>query len=173
MSANFKPFAHRVASSALALLLLAGCSRAGGRSYTATSAGMAPTIPMGAEFRVRDRADGELIERGALVVYRQGGSLHVSRAVAISGDKIEIVNRVVKVNDSAIGEPYVLHTDKRVIPPGAAVHESLRYRDNLPARTLGPGEVFLLGDNREQAVDSRILGPFHQSVVVGYVVPDR
>ncbi len=36
-------------------------------------------------------------------------------------------------------------------------------------QVLGDNEYFLLGDNRHNSVDSRILGPFHRSEIIGRV----
>lgn len=66
----------------------------------------------------------------------------VARVVGLQGDTIEIRDGAVYRNGEALNEPYAL---------GATEGEV-----NV---TLGDGEIFVLCDNRENAVDSRQVGP--------------
>ena len=60
-------------------------------------------------------------------------------------------NRVL-VNGEPIDEPY--------LPPGTVMP------DERPVR-VGPGELFVMGDNREHSQDSRVFGPIPVEEVVG------
>ena len=44
-----------------------------------------------------------------------------------------------------------------------------RFRRNMPDRTLGDDEYFVLGDNRDSSNDSRRIGPIPRSMLVGRV----
>jgi len=76
----------------------------------------------------------------------------IKRVIAVGGDRVEIRNNQVLVNDVALAEPYV----------AAGVQMS----------DLGPvyipyGHVWVLGDNRNNSRDSRVFGPVAEDTIVG------
>jgi len=101
-------------------------------------------------------------QRGDIVVYRypdEKGTLFLHRVIGIPGDRIEVHNQVVSVNEEALLEPYVEHTD--------ASSMSGNVRDNLGPITVPPDSYFVLGDNREESLDSRFLGPISKEHILG------
>ena len=75
------------------------------------------------------------------------------RVVATEGQKVEIKGKKVYVNDAPFAElPTVQHSDYRVLPQGYS------NRDNDAAQRVPGGQIFVLGDNRDQADDSRSFG---------------
>lgn len=102
--------------------------------------------------------------RGDIVVFRypkNPSQFFIKRVIGLPGETVTISKGQVKVSDPA-------H------PGGVIVDES----DYIPATmntfgerqvTLGPDEYYLLGDNREQSLDSRIFGPVKRSAIVGRV----
>lgn len=81
----------------------------------------------------------------------------VMRVVALGGDQVEIRDGNVSVNGAQLAEPYV--------------------RDGGPTDAFGAGpvwhvprdSVFVLGDNRAVAADSRSYGPIQATSIVGRV----
>lgn len=77
----------------------------------------------------------------------------IKRVVAVPGDTVEVVGDTVYVNG-----------DLSAVAPGARVGAATRPRLNL---VVPDGTVFVLGDNRPTALDSRHFGPVPLEMVEG------
>lgn len=85
----------------------------------------------------------------------------IKRVVALPGERIVVLNNDVRVFNSL--HPEGLLVD-RTAPAEAVIDDvTAGYIDTV----LGPGEVFVLGDNREASYDSRELGPLKTSEIIG------
>ena len=81
----------------------------------------------------------------------EDGSNKIRRVVGVQGDTVEIRNGNLYRNGKIVEEPYAVGS----------------LGDNYPETTLEKGEIFVLGDNREDSLDSRHLGPFQMSDLRG------
>ncbi len=123
------------------------------------------------------------VERGDIVVFRYPLDLNqnfVKRVVGVPGDRIRIVDKVLWLNGSPTEEPYVVQRDTYKIP----------YRDNFPAApplgkiytpaiemlrdhveggelVVPDGQYFVMGDNRDQSLDSRYWGFVPRAHIIG------
>ena len=98
------------------------------------------------------------VHRGDVVVFERLPDEHaaikdlIKRVVAIEGDTIESRGNTLYVNDQAVPESYTKTSDI-----GTAVER----------RTIPPGHVFVMGDNRTNSQDSRVFGPVAEDRIVG------
>jgi signal peptidase I len=133
------------------------------QAFRIPSVSMAPTLSSGDRLFV-DRTRSGRAEAGDLIAYRYPLNTELSyvhRCIAVGGQTIEIRDRVVRVDGRVLEEPYVTHLDPHVRPGDEDA------RDNLTLVTVPPGHVFVMGDNRDNANDSRYWGTVPARNVLG------
>lgn len=86
--------------------------------------------------------------RGDVVSVRiPSGEYYVKRIIAMEGDVVDLRNGTVYLNDKPLPEPY-LHGALTVEKEGMVKYPY----------TLGEGQIFVMGDNRDVSMDSRSFG---------------
>ena len=127
--------------------------------YNIPSVAMSPTLQQGDHIVVdawRYRDDPPSI--GDLVVYRTPDGINmVKRVVGVPGDALEMRERVLWRNGMPVDEPYVRTPEPGARPLGMA------------PITLNADEFFVLGDYRDNSLDSRMTGPVERDSFVGRV----
>jgi signal peptidase I len=130
--------------------------------FSIPSVSMSPTVEKGDfvladtwRYRHHPPAVGEIV-----IVERpdRPGVKYIKRVVAVAGDSIEIRDGLLYRNGLAVAEPYV-HVP---ISFGGSPR-------NVPLSTLGPGLIYVLGDYRDNSMDSRQWGPFLTTSIRGRV----
>jgi len=101
------------------------------------------------------------IRRHDIVVFKYPKELtkdYVKRVVALEGEKLEIKNKQVYINEQPIAESYKVHDDSRVFTKDGYYHYDDAIRDNFGPIVVPPGHLFVMGDNRDNSEDSRYWG---------------
>ena len=95
---------------------------------------------------------------GDLLVLEFNGELQVRRVIAKAGDVVDIDDRGLKINNAWQQESEIYQ-------------ETWQYEEGIDFPiTVGPGQVFVLGDERENATDSRMYGAVKVENTRGTVV---
>lgn len=93
-----------------------------------------------------------------VVVYKAGKKSRIGRVVAMAGDKVDITEEGLFVNGYLQNEPMIYEeTD--------AYEEGIRF-----PITVKKNEVFVLGDERKAASDSRIFGTIKLKNTYGEII---
>ncbi len=110
------------------------------------------------------------VQRGDVVVFKypvEPKKDFVKRAIGLPGDVVEIHNKIVFVNNVQLSEPYSQHKDSRIFPDNPDIPSEVRPRDNLPKFKVPPGKYFMMGDNRDNSLDSRFWGLLPEENIKG------
>jgi signal peptidase I len=126
------------------------------RAYSIPTSSMAPALKpgdrIGVDIRPRRRP-----RRGEVWVFampRQSGSTGttaVKRVIGLPGETVEVRDGTVVINGRPIAEPYLTGPVPYAVAPVK----------------LGPGEYYVLGDNRGTALDSHVWGPLSADALIG------
>jgi signal peptidase I len=124
-----------------------------------------------------DRLLGSLPERGDVVVFRlprDPGQSYVKRVIGLPGDRVQMRDGRLWVNGAMLplrrdgvavveGEDGVRQTAPRYVEtlPNGREHAIFKFRndgdlDDTEVFTVEPGQIFVMGDNRDDSVDSRV-----------------
>ena len=90
--------------------------------------------------------------RGEVVVLRwRGRTTLLKRVLAFAGETVEFRDGVCYVDGAPLDEPWVV----------------LRGDWNLPPRTVAPGRIYVMGDNRSMDADAHVGGEISLSRLIG------
>lgn len=104
------------------------------------SESMKATLNVGDHLFVTRVYNPEKLKRGDIVVFNSEelNQILIKRLIGLPGDKVEIIEGVVYINDEKLDEPYVENRDSK-----SAIFE------------VPEGKLLFLGDNRNNSYDAR------------------
>lgn len=110
------------------------------------------------------------IDRGDVVVFDRVTSngrdvQHddlIKRVIGLPGESVSIKGCVVYVDDKQLDEPYLPDRDTQQSDLVSRCRQPEMAAVSIPA-----GQVFVLGDNRPQSMDSRVFGPVDKKSIIG------
>ena len=168
------------------------------QAFTITSGSMEPTLLVGDYVFANRAAMGSRIpftalripgyaepQRGDILVFdppHDATLTLVKRLIGMPGDTLEMRDKVLYRNGEAQDEPYMQHTG---VEPDFHSASMLWQRDILLARprngylptrdtwgplVVPPGRYFMLGDHRDESLDSRMWGTLERWRLEGQVV---
>ena len=126
------------------------------RTFRTPANSMAPTLEKGDYFIAKmERYGDRAPERGDIVIFpfpEDTSKLFVKRVIGLPGERIQIKDKAVFINNRPLNDPWGSHLDKRSLPGDDAP------RDNYGPVSIPEGWIFVLGDNRDFSQDSRFWG---------------
>jgi len=138
------------------------------QAYKIPSQSMVPTLLVGDHLLVNKFIYGVKIpllrrtiipvtdpKRGDIIVfiYPQDRSKDfIKRVIGVGGDKIEIRNKKILINDRPYKDKVGIYSDPVSYPA------IVQPRDNFGPATVPHNALFVMGDNRDQSLDSRFWG---------------
>lgn len=124
---------------------------------------MAPTLSSNDQFLVdKTFYDSNPIQRGDIVIFQvEKDRKHVKRVIALPGETLEYKSDILYINNKVVDEPY-LASAKNV-----AKKENHYLTEDFGPITIPEDTIFVLGDNRLNSLDSRVIGPVHVSKIFG------
>ena len=137
------------------------------RQTVVVGGSMEPTLNNGEQLFISDlfytpkagdivvvQVDGEIAER--FTTLHENEAI-IKRVIATEGQTVGIVNGTVYIDGVPLSEDYVLR-------------DGTDHKLNMPTVTVSEGHIFLMGDHRNNSLDSRWFGEVDERTVIGKIL---
>jgi signal peptidase I len=135
------------------------------KTYKIPAGSMLPTIYTGDYVVVNRNAYADHpVEKGDIIVFQKPTKKtidYIKRVVATPGDTVEIRDKKLFLNGTEQVEEFTIFTNSEILPG------TVSPKDNFGPKTIPENELFVLGDNRDNSIDSRYFGLVHIELVKG------
>ena len=137
------------------------------QAFKIPNGSMMPTLLIGDHILVEKSSykNGKTPQRGDIIVFEfpeDATKTFIKRVIGLQGDSIEVRSKIVYVN----GTPLDDTAYSQRIDPGI-IDGKINPRDNFGPVTVPTNSYFVLGDNRDQSLDSRFFGFVDASKIKG------
>lgn len=153
-------------------------------AYFIPSASNVPTLLIGDLINTQKINASTPLQRGDIIVFRppgEPGSTFIKRLIGLPGDQVQIISGILYLNQQPVTRTALGIYNYRDHETNVTAQEYLEtlspekrynilkttdtgFANNTPLYTIPPGDVFVLGDNRDDSLDPRFMnGP------VGYI----
>jgi signal peptidase I len=168
----------------LALTLILLVASIAVRPYAVAAGSMANTIERG-DYLITDHISwklGRTPHPGDVVQVRypvDPKQVFIKRIIGVPGDRLRLVDKQLYRNGALAAEPYAIHATSYVdsyrdnFPSAPSTPLPAQAQDMLQNHALNgevvvpPGQYFVLGDNRDDSLDSRYFGFVSRADIVG------
>ena len=146
---------REVAETVILTLVIFLLVRAVVENYKVEGSSMEPNL-LGGQYLIVNKVLYELrpAERGDIIVFkapRSPDKNFVKRIIGLPGERVELRQGQVYINDKLLYEPYI----------------DARFGYSWGPAVVGTGELFVLGDNRNNSSDSHSWGMLPEDNVIG------
>lgn len=93
------------------------------------------------------------VERFDIVVLKHNDKYWIKRVIGMPGEKLKVINNKLYINEEYIEEPFLDENE---------ITSTFFLEDTIPE-----GYYFVMGDNRDESNDSRIVGPIAENDILG------
>jgi len=103
-------------------------------------------------------------ERGEIIVFKypnDPSQFFIKRIIGLPGETVEIKDNRVRIYDKDSNIGYFLN-ESQYLSSSVNTYADKKFQ-------IGENEYFLMGDNRESSLDSRIFGPVQDKLLIGRV----
>lgn len=91
---------------------------------------------------------------------------YVKRVIGVPGDTLYYEDDVLYINGQAYDEPY-LDAYKATMAEGQPLTEDFTLEETTGYTTIPEDYYFVMGDNRQNSTDSRMIGLVHEDQIIG------